>query len=105
MKYAVFLDRGKQYKASEGQEIYLDRLESAGGKLEFGNVLLYVDGETVRIGQPTVPGAKVFAEVIGEEKGEKIRAAKYKAKSRYRKVRGHRSIYTRAKIEKINLNK
>lgn len=105
MKYAVFSDRGKQYKVYEGQELYLNRLGGANGKLEFDNVLLYVDGETVRLGQPTVSGAKISAEVLREEKGEKIRVAKYKAKSRYRKVRGHRSLYTRVKIEKISLNK
>lgn len=105
MKYVIFSDRGKQYKAQEGQELYLDRVEGANEKLEFNDVLLYVDEETVKIGQPTIPDAKILAQVIGEEKGEKIRVAKYKAKSRYRKVRGHRSIYTRVKIEKISLNK
>lgn len=105
MKYAVFSDRFRQYRVSEGQELNLDRVEGADGRLEFDKVLLYVDGETVKIGQPTIPDAKILAQVIGEEKGEKIRVAKYKAKSRYRKVRGHRSIYTRVKIEKISLNK
>lgn len=105
MKYAVFSDRSRQYRVCEGQELYLDRVEGTDGKLEFDKVLLYVDGETVKIGQPTMPDAKIFAQVIGEEKGEKIRVAKYKAKSRYRKVRGHRSIYTRVKIEKITLGK
>lgn len=103
MKYVIFSDRGKQYKAQEDQELNLDRVEGANGKLEFNKVLLYIDGETVKIGQPTIPDAKILAQVIGEEKGEKIRVAKYKAKSRYRKVRGHRSLYTRVKIEKITL--
>lgn len=106
MKYVIFSDRGKQYKASESQEILIDSLNSKDGdKVEFENILLYVDGDEVKVGNPAVPGVKILCNVIGKEKGEKIKIAKYKAKSRYRRVTGHRSIYTRVKIEKITLGK
>lgn len=106
MKYAIFSDRGRQYKVSEGQEILIDRQNlKDGAKAEFENVLLFVDGDEVKVGNPTVAGAKILGSIIREEKGEKIRVAKYKAKSRYRRITGHRSIYSRVKIEKITLGK
>ncbi|MBI2007586.1 MAG: 50S ribosomal protein L21 [Candidatus Blackburnbacteria bacterium] len=106
MKYAVFSQGNKQYKVSEGQEIVLDRLNSKSGEeIKFDNILLYVDGDDVKLGNPAVSGAQVLASIIGDEKGEKIRVVKYKAKSRYRRVMGHRSSYTRVKIEKITPGK
>lgn len=106
MKYAIFSDRGRQYKVCEGQEILVDSLNlKDGAKAEFENVLLFVDGDEVKVGNPAVIGAKIIGSIIREERGEKIRVAKYKAKSRYRRITGHRSIYTRVKIEKISLNK
>lgn len=104
MKYAVFSDRGKQYRVYEGQELYLGRMGGVDGKIEFNNVLLYVDGDKVEIGDPVVKGVKIVGKIEGEEKGEKIRVAKYKAKSRHRRVTGHRTVFTRVKIEKISEN-
>lgn len=105
MKYAVFSDRGKQCRVYEGQELFLDRMGGIDGKIEFNNVLLYVDEDRVEIGDPMVKGVKIVGKIEGEEKGEKIRVAKYKAKSRYRRVTGHRTVFTRVKVEKISLNK
>lgn len=100
MKYAVVDIAGKQYKIEEGQELIVDRLE-AEGKTVFDKVLLVVDGDKAEIGSPEVSGAKVEAEVLENLKGEKIRVLKYKAKSRYRKVRGFRASQTKIKITKI----
>ena len=66
--------------------------------IEFDQVLLLVTDKGIKIGTPVITGAKVTAQVIGQEKGHKIRAATYKAKSRYRKVKGHRQNLTRVKI-------
>ncbi|MBI2590589.1 MAG: 50S ribosomal protein L21 [Candidatus Blackburnbacteria bacterium] len=103
-KYAVFQNGSHQYKVCEGDELLLDRLS---GKLseavEFGQVVLVSDGGKVTLGNPYVAGAKIEAQILGEEKGEKIRVAKYKAKSRYRKVSGFRAKLTRVKVEKIVL--
>lgn len=101
MKYAVFSDRGKQYKVSEGDELFLDRLGQKDGQIEFSNILLYVDDGDVKVGTPALPGARITARVLGEEKGDKIKILKYKAKSRYRRRMGYRALYTRIKIEKI----
>lgn len=105
MKYVIFSDRGKQYKAQEGQDLLLDRLENPDGKLEITDVLLYVDEDAVKIGTPTVSDTKVICKVEGEEKGEKLHIVTYKAKSRYRRKKGFRPIYTRVKVEKIVVGK
>lgn len=100
MKYAIVGITGKQYKVEEGQELVVDQLSDE-GKVAFEKVFLVVDGDKVSVGAPTVTGVKVEAEVLDRLKGEKIRVLKYKAKSRYRKVRGFRASQTRVKIGKI----
>lgn len=105
MKYVILKDRGKQYRAQEGQEIFLARLQNPNGKLEIGDILLYVDGDAVKIGTPTVSDTKVICEVEGEKKGEKLHVVTYKAKSRYRRKKGFRPVYTRVKVEKIVVGK
>ena len=65
------------------------------------SVLLVVNDKTVKVGKPGVTGAKVVAELVGEEKGDKVHVMKYKAKSRYRRHTGHRPVFTRVKITSI----
>jgi len=102
MKYAVVKIGGSQYKIAEGDEIEVEKLEGKkGDSLDFKEVLLLVDKEKVKIGKPYLPGVKVKAKILDQVKGKKIRVAIYKAKSRYRKVRGHRKLLTKIKIEKI----
>jgi len=102
MKYAVIRTGGKQYRVAEGDEIEVDKLESEKGKVvTFDEVLLFVDGDKVKVGQPLVKGVKVKAKVVDQLKGKKIRVATYKAKARYRRVKGFRSRLTKVKIEKI----
>ena len=101
MKFAVIATSGTQHQVEEGKEILVDRIENkTGDKLTF-DPMLFVDGDTVKVGAPTVTGCLVTAEVISHERGKKIRVAKYTAKSRSRKVKGHRSDYTRLKITSI----
>ena len=69
----------------------------------FDSVLLVKDDDKVLVGQPVVKGAKVKGKVVDQILGEKIRIATYKAKSRYRKVKGHRDQLTRVLIEKIDV--
>ncbi len=102
MKYAVIRTGGKQYRVAEGDEIEVDKLEAEKGKpFTFDEVLLFVDGDKVKVGQPLVKGVKVKAKVVDQLKGKKIRVATYKAKARYRRVKGFRSRLTKVKIEKI----
>lgn len=101
-KYAVIQLQGKQYQVQEGDEFLVDQLEQeAGSKFDVTDVLLLVDGEKKEIGQPLVAGAKVSCELVSSQKGEKIRVAKYKSKSRYRKVRGHRQYQSTVKVLSI----
>ncbi|MBU3956906.1 50S ribosomal protein L21 [Patescibacteria group bacterium] len=105
MKYVVVEINGSQYKVAEGEELAVDKIESEKGKkLTFDKVLLIVDEKKRQIGSPLVKGAKVTAEILEQFKDKKIRVATYKAKSRYRRVIGHRSQLTRIKINKITVS-
>jgi large subunit ribosomal protein L21 len=72
-----------------------------GGTIEIDKVLLIADGDDVVVGTPVVSGAKVVATVLGEAKGKKVIAFKYKQKVRYRRKIGHRQVHTRLAIEQI----
>jgi large subunit ribosomal protein L21 len=63
--------------------------------------LLISDGEQVKVGQPTVKGAKVLATVVAQEKGPKVRIFKYHPRKRYRRRAGHRQHYTRLRVDEI----
>jgi large subunit ribosomal protein L21 len=102
MKYAIVQSGGKQYRCQEGATLEVDRLPvEAGAKHTFDEVLLVSDGSRVKVGAPTVSGAKVTATVVEQVKGPKLVVFHYKAKERQRKKTGHRQKYTLLKIEKI----
>lgn len=103
MKYAVIQTGGKQYRVSEGSQINVESLHLLADKpVSFSDVLLYVsDNAEVKVGKPYVDGIVVKGKVIGEKKGQKIRVARFLAKSRYRRVHGHRQILSNIKIEQI----
>jgi len=102
-KFAVIKIGGHQYKVTEGEEIEVPKIEGKEGTvLTLEEVLLVVDEDEVKIGQPQVKGARVEAEIVEQRKGEKIRVAKYKAKTGYRRVRGFRPLITALKIKKIS---
>lgn len=95
---AIFVTGGKQYYVSEGDVIYVEKLEAeAGSEVEFTDVLM-VDG---KIGTPNVKGAKVTAAVEKHGKQKKIIVFKYKPKKKYRLKQGHRQPYTKLTIKKI----
>jgi large subunit ribosomal protein L21 len=108
-KYAVIQTGGKQYLVSEDQELDIEKIDKKkGAKITFKDVLL-VKGSlprqkkgNIKIGTPFVKGAKVEAKIIDQFKDKKIRVAKFKAKSRYRRVKGHRQQLTKIKISKIS---
>lgn len=99
--YAIIKTGGKQYCVEEGKVITIEKLDvEAGAEVAFDEVLLVSD-DSVKIGQPTVAGAKVTGKVLEQGKGAKIRIFKYKAKSNYRRRQGHRQPFTKVQIEKI----
>lgn len=100
--YAIVKTGGKQYQVSEGDVLYIEKLDIADGeKVVFEEILLVSrDGETL-VGAPVVEGAKVEGTVIKEGKGKKVIVFKYKPKKDYRKKQGHRQPYTKVQIDKI----
>ena len=99
---AVVKTGGKQYKVTSGDTIEVERLQAnEGDVVELEQVLLIDDGKEVKVGTPTVSGAKVIAEVVGNGKGEKVMVFKYKPKVRYRRMKGHRQLYTRLAVKDI----
>lgn len=104
MNYAVIQTGGKQYKVEKGSTIIVDKLGDikTGSDTTFDKVLLIVEEGKVTLGKPFIAGAVVTAKVITDDfKGEKIRVAKFLAKSRYRKVMGHRSRLSKVEISSI----
>ena len=102
-KLAVIAASGRQFIVKPGQIITLDKLDGKEGEtVTFDKVLLTAEGESILIGKPVIEGAKVTANIIVQEKGDKIRVAKFKAKSRYRKVMGFRPRLTKVKINEIS---
>lgn len=103
--YAVLESGGRQYRVAPGQELLVEKLPGEQGE-EFSveQVLMVVDesGNTL-VGRPYVEGARAVATVVGQERGPKILVFKYKAKSNYRRRRGHRQDLTRIRVERIEL--
>ena len=100
--YAIVKSGSRQYRADVGNTVLVDRLPlEVGQQLTLDDVLLISDGEQVKVGQPTVKGAKVLATVVAQEKGPKVRIFKYHPRKRYRQRAGHRQHYTRLRVDEI----
>ena len=99
--YAVLKSGARQYRATIGDTIRVEKLPIDPGEQIELEVLLVVDDNEVRVGQPTVEGAKVLATVVAQEKGPKITVFKYRPRKRYRRHAGHRQLYTRLRIDEI----
>ena len=105
MKYAVIKLSGKQFKVSIGDTFSVDKLDiEPGKKMDIKDVLMVVDGEKVDIGTPLLSKVVVI-EALEQKKDKKIRVATYKAKSRHRKVKGHRQHKTVVKVISIGESK
>ena len=101
--FAVIRTGGKQYKVKEGDLVDVELFDAqGGGPALFEDVLLLADGDKVSVGTPTVAGAKVSADVLGEVKGEKLIAFKYRRTEGYHRTVGHRQRRIRVKISKIS---
>lgn len=100
--YAIIETGGKQIKVVEGQEIYVEKLDAeAGAEVSFDKVL-FVGGDTVKVGAPFVEGASVTGTVEKQGRKKKIIVYKMKAKKNYRLKQGHRQPYTKVVIGSIN---
>ena len=91
----------KQYKVEEGQTLEVERLKEAGKTILLDKVLLFYDGKDLKIGRPYIQGLSIKAEVLGEKKGKKVIAFKFKRRKSYQKKKGHRQIKTRLKVSAL----
>ncbi len=102
MDYAVVTIAGKQHLAAKDQELVVEKISLPEGKtVTFDQVYLRVINGQVELGQPLIKDALVTAQILRHFRGPKLRVATYKAKSRYRKVRGFKSHLTLVKITSI----
>jgi len=100
--YAIVRISGRQYRAELGKSIFVEKIaREVGETIDLNDVLLISDGSDTQVGQPTVAGATVTAEITEQFKGKKIIVFKYKPKIRYRRKSGHRQNYTRLKVTNI----
>lgn len=100
--YAIIETGGKQYRVSEGDTLFIEKVPAEAGESYTVDKVLAVekDGQ-LKVGTPLVEGAKVVCKVEKQGKGKKIIVFKYKAKKNYRRKKGHRQPFTKVVVEKI----
>ena len=100
--YAVLATGGKQYRVTEGDVIFVEKLNAeVDTTVELNEVLAVETEDGIKVGTPVVEGAKVIAKVAAQGKAKKVIVFKYKSKKDYRRKNGHRQPYTKLVIEKI----
>ncbi len=100
--YAVFSTGGKQYRATAGDRIKVEKLEAEkGSTVELDQVLMVGEGEDVKVGTPLVDGGKVLATVVEHGRGDKVKIIKFKRRKHHMKRQGHRQYYTLLEITGI----
>ena len=100
--YAVIRTGGKQYRVQPGQTLRVEKLPGETGEtVELQDVLLLDTDDGVQVGTPTVARAKVLAEIVSQARAAKVVVFKFKAKTRYRRRRGHRQQLTTLNVKEI----
>ncbi len=101
--YAVVKIKNQQYRVAPDATVQVPLLDSeVGASLTFEEVLMFADGDNVKVGTPVVEGASVAAEVLGHGRSRKIVVFKKKRRKNYRRKNGHRQMFTEIKITGIN---
>ncbi|AIS59948.1 MULTISPECIES: 50S ribosomal protein L21 [Listeria] len=100
--YAIIETGGKQIKVEAGQEIYVEKLAGEVGDVVTFDKVLFVGGDSAKVGVPFVDGATVTAKVEKQGRAKKLTVYKYKPKKNYHKKQGHRQPYTKLTIDAIN---
>ncbi|MCU0691211.1 MAG: 50S ribosomal protein L21 [Polyangiaceae bacterium] len=101
--YAVIKTGGKQYRVSEGQTVRVEKLTGEPGETVTFEHVLMLGGDTPKIGQPTVAGAKVEAKIVAQDRAKKIIVFKFRRRKNYRLKNGHRQPYTELQITGISV--
>ena len=101
--YAVIKTGGKQYRVAPGENIKIEQVQAdVGATIVLDQVLMVADGEAVKVGTPTLAGAKVSATVVSHGRGPKVRIFKMRRRKHYMKTQGHRQNYTEIRVDAIN---
>ena len=100
--YAIISAGNKQYRVSQGETIYIDKVNQEDGSTISFDVLMVENNGEIKVGNPTVAGATVEGKVVAQVKGEKIMIYKYKSQKNYPRRQGHRLPYTKVEITAIN---
>ncbi|PKK40257.1 LSU ribosomal protein L21p [Clostridiaceae bacterium JG1575] len=100
--YAVLKTGGKQYKVTEGDVLFVEKLEGdVDSTIELTDVLAVAGEEGLKLGAPVLQGAKVVCKILAQDKAKKVIVFKYKPKKDYRRKQGHRQPYTKLVVEQI----
>ena len=100
--YAIITAGNKQYRVSQGDVIYIDKVNQENDSaISFDALLIENNGE-IKVGDPILKGVKVEGKVLAQVKGEKVKIYKYKSKKDYSRRQGHRQPYTKVEITAIN---
>jgi large subunit ribosomal protein L21 len=103
--YAIISADGRQYKVEEGQILDIDLREaSVGDQVTFDRVLAFSNDDGLKIGQPALESASVTAEIVAVTQGPKLVVQKFRRRKNSRRKTGHRQMYTRVKINKIEIS-
>ncbi|HNH36678.1 MAG TPA: 50S ribosomal protein L21 [Rhodocyclaceae bacterium] len=101
--YAVIKTGGKQYRVAAGEKIKVEQMPAdVGAEITLDQVLMVGEGESVKVGTPTVAGAKVTAKVLSHGRGPKVMIFKMRRRKHYQKHQGHRQNYTEIQISEIS---
>jgi len=101
--YAVFRTGGKQYRASKGEVLRLEKLDAdEGAKVEFDEVLLVGEGKDIKVGSPLLSGTSVSATVLKQGKSKKVSVVKFKRRQNYLRQHTHRQFFTEVEITDIS---
>ena len=102
--YAIIKTGGKQRRVSQGDIIAVEKIEgNKGDALVFDEVLMVANEGDIKIGTPTLTGAKVVSEILEQAQGPKIVVFRMKRRKGYHKKTGHRQLLTRVKITDISI--
>lgn len=100
--YAVVKTGGKQYRIKEGDLLKVEKLSGEiGSKVELNEVLAVGDGDSVKLGTPTIEKARVLCKIVEQDRARKIIVFKKKRRQGYKKRQGHRQSYTALQVDKI----
>ncbi|GAB4536112.1 MAG: 50S ribosomal protein L21 [Thermodesulfovibrionia bacterium] len=100
--FAIIETGGKQYRVSDGEILNIEKI-GATDSVTFDKVLMVSDGDKVVFGNPYIPNAVVTADVLETKKADKVLVFKQKPRKGFRRLRGHRQLYTKVRINSINM--